>query len=420
MIRTFSAFTEEMDDVEGAVSDIKRQIENRDLLANSIGLISCLPAFIETGVYAALAEALPFDLVGQTTIAGAVPGSEDLNILSLFILTSDDLSFSVALTEPITEEDERLIISSYEHTMALAQDRPSVSLILVYAPLLLTVGGDYFVRAFDAASGGVPVFGSLAVDNTLDYRKARVLFRGEDYADRVAYLLIHGEFKPRFYLATISNEKIFSGTGVVTRSQGNQVLEIDGAPAVQFLIGKGLATDDRGVIQGLDSFPYIVDYNDGSDPVVRVIFATTEEGGAVCLGDIPEGSTLSVGYFDDTEILKSTQSTLEKVPLAAPASAPAAPASAPASAPAAPLAHAATSAAPAINGILIFSCLGRFLTLGFEPKRELVEVRTRFDRSRIPYAVVYSGGEICPLANHVNPGKMTTRFHNNTFCMLVL
>ncbi|MDR1421856.1 MAG: FIST C-terminal domain-containing protein [Coriobacteriales bacterium] len=404
MIRTLSAFTEEMDDIELAISEIKQQLERQELLAHSIGLVSCLPAFLETGVYAALVEALPFDIVGQTTIAGAELGSSSLDILSLFVITSDELEFSIGLAGPVTAEGKDTIANSYRETLAQVADKPPVSLIIAYAPLLLTVSGDYFIRAFDEATGGIPVFGSLAIDNTIDYHNSRVLFREEEYVDYLAYVLVHGVVKPRYYLATISDEKISSGTGVVTKSQGNQVMEIDGAPALQFLLSKGLATDDEGVIQGLNSFPYIVDFNDGTDSAIRVIFAMTDEGSAVCLGDIPEGATLSVGYFDDEDILRSTRTELRQLPIGDPSD---------------PGASSDLDTS-AINGILIFSCLGRYLNLGFESDREVAEVRARLDQTGIPYAIAYSGGEMCPLGSHTDSSKLTNRFHNSTFIMLVL
>jgi hypothetical protein len=114
------------------------------------------------------------------------------------------------------------------------------------------------------------------------------------------------------------------------------------------------------------------------------------------LGDIPEGSTLSVGYFDDEEIISSTRNKLEEM-----------------------LADISKNDTPP-NGILMFSCIGRFLTLGFEPDREIEEVRACLDKTRIPYTLIYSGGEICPLTSHDASGKPATRFHNSTFCMLVI
>ncbi|MDR3315557.1 MAG: FIST C-terminal domain-containing protein [Coriobacteriales bacterium] len=400
MIRAYSVFTTEIDDVDAAVLEICGQLPSADeLLASTIGLVGCLPYFIESGVVAALQNALPFDLVGQTTIASAARGCDDSLSLTLLVLTSDELTFVLRQTEPITGEVESLLIDSYEEATGDKPDEQP-AFILAYAPLLLNVGGDFFVRTLDVASGGVPLFGALSVDNTIDYHDSQVIFKGETSRDRLAYVLVYGSVQPKFYLVNISSEKIFDKTGLVTASAGNHVLEVDGKPAVEFLKANGLATDEKGVIEGVNSFPYIVDFNDGTKPVVRVIFAITEEGAAVCLGDIPVGSTLSVGYFDDDEILSSSKAKVDALNL--------------------------TDA----RAVIIFSCIGRYLMLGFTPERGLAAVQDGLAAQDTPYVLTYCGGEICPVGRKDEGDEQDTdgaeqeplrnRFHNSTMIALVL
>jgi hypothetical protein len=390
MIQAFSAFTEEIDDVEAAVAEIQEQLllEEGRLLSNTIGLISCVPEFVESGVVKALQEALPFDLIGQTTLAGASPHSTSLVILNILVLTSDELEFAHGWTEPVTKEDAGIIAESYHAAVAGHTDRPAFT--LVYAPLLLNIGGDFFVNALDALGDHTPVFGSLAVDNTIDYHNSRVLYRGEASANRLAFVVVYGKVEPQFYLATISHESIFAERGVVTSSEGNLVKEIDGKPAVDFLKSRGLATDENGVIEGVNSFPYIVDYNDGTPPVIRVIFTTTPEGYAVCLGDIPEGSTLSIGYFIEDEILATTRAKLATVELR-----------------------------EGLHAGIIFSCVGRYFTTMLDPTGEATMVHEFIDPSGLPYALAYSGGEICPVPTGAEGGSPINRFHNSTFVALV-
>jgi hypothetical protein len=240
-----------------------------------------------------LQEALPFDLIGQTTLAATAPGSAILENLTILVLSSDDMEFVATLSEPINGEDKTLLRATYDQAAAKHDERPA--LILSFVPLLLNVGGDFFVNTLNEASGGAPLFGSLAVDNTSDYHESRVIYRGVAYPSSLALILLYGDYKPRFVLATISRDTILGGSGIVSKSRGNQVLEIDGGPALKFLLSRGLAADENGEITDLNFFPYVVDYNDGTDPVIRVIFATTPEGDVVCLGDIPEGASLSVG-----------------------------------------------------------------------------------------------------------------------------
>jgi hypothetical protein len=390
MIRTISAFTSEIDDVDVAVAEIRDQLGPEDqLLTHTIGLIACIPDFIETGVVKALQDALSFDLIGQTTLAAAAPGSDTLEILSIFVITSDELEFVYGQTEPITGEDVSLLAPSYQAATGdrAPTDKPATTLI--YGPLLLNVGGEFFVNTFNELTGKAPVFGSLAVDNTIDYHNSFVIYKGEASSNRLAFINVYGPLNPTFYLATISHEKVFDEKGVVTSSDGSQIKGVDGKPAVDFLKSKGLATDANGAIEGLNSFPYIVDYNDGTPPVVRVIFAITPEGDAVCLGDIPAGSTLGVGYFNDEDILVTTHKTLEDI------------------------------ASDSGKNALLFSCVGRYFTLGFEPEGEALAVHEVLDPLGKTYALTYSGAELSPVTNVADGVSLTNRFHNATFIAMV-
>jgi hypothetical protein len=389
MIKAFSAFTSEVDDVDAALTEILGQLslEGR-LLSNSIGLVSCIPEFVESGVVRALQDALPFDLIGQTTIAAASPGSDSLEILNILVITSDELVFASGQTAPIVSEDVSLITDAYHAVTDMHAEKPA--LILAYMPLRFNVGGDFFVTAFDEASGSVPLFGSLAVDNTIDYRKCNVLYRGEASSDRLAFVAIYGAIEPQFHVATISHDSIFEEKGVVTSSEGNHLKTVDNMTAVEFLKSKGLVAVANGAIEGINSFPYIVDYNDGTPPVIRVIFATTPEGDAVCLGDIPVGSTLAVGHFDEDEIRATTRRSLSSL----------------------------KNTQNQHVGI-IFSCVGRYFTMMLDPAGETDAVHEFIDPLGIPYILTYSGGEICPMTNIVDESSLTTRFHNSTFIVLL-
>jgi hypothetical protein len=389
MIKAFSAFTSEVDDVDVALAEILGQLSLEDqLLSNSIGLVSCIPEFVESGVVRALQDAVPFDLIGQTTIAAASPGSDSLEILNILVITSDELMFASGQTAPVISEDVSLIADAYHAATDAHAEKPA--LILAYVPLRFNVGGDFIVTAFDAASDCVPLFGSFAADNTIDYRKCNVLYRGEASSDRLAFVAIYGAIEPQFHVATISHDSIFEEKGVVTSSDGNQLRTVNNMTAVEFLKSKGLVAVANGAIEGINSFPYIVDYNDGTPPVIRVIFATTPEGDVICLGDIPVGSTLAVGHFDEEEIRVTTRRSLASL----------------------------KNTREQHVGI-IFSCIGRYFTMMLGPTGETDAIHEYIDPSGVPYIFAYSGGEICPMTNIMDESSLTNRFHNSTFIVLL-
>ena len=68
MIKSFVATTREVDDVQAAVAEITAALDlEKNLLKNSLGVISCFSDFEETGVLKAICDSLPFDCIGSTT-----------------------------------------------------------------------------------------------------------------------------------------------------------------------------------------------------------------------------------------------------------------------------------------------------------------------------------------------------------------
>lgn len=72
MIKVYTASTQEIDTVADAVAQVMAQLASQgEWLAQGVGIITCYPEFIDSGVVAALSEALPFEVIGVTTRAVA-------------------------------------------------------------------------------------------------------------------------------------------------------------------------------------------------------------------------------------------------------------------------------------------------------------------------------------------------------------
>jgi hypothetical protein len=390
MIKAFTAFTAEIDDTEAAVGEIMDQLDQcGGLLKNSVGLLACYSEFIDSDVIKELCEALPFEVIGTTTLCNAVQGATGRMLLTMIVLSSDDAEFSVGLTDTLTTADETPLREAYEKAASKLASKPA--LMVSFAPLLVNASGDFYADAFTKISGGVPNFGMLAVDHNTDYHDSQVICAGEAYRDRYAFLLVSG-VTPRFFIASISSEKIFMDKGVVTAASRNQVQTINNRPVIEYLQSLGLKKNDEGTITGVNSFPFVVDYNDDTTPVVRVIFAITEEGYAVCGGDIPNGATLSVGHIDTDEVLSTTTNVISE---------------------------AIASGKP--DCILMFSCAGRYFALGFQPLSEMEHIQKILGETAIPYHIAYSGGELCPVySRNKEVLDITNRNHNDTFIMCLL
>lgn len=135
------------------------------------------------------------------------------------------------------------------------------------------------------------------------------------------------------------------------------------------------------------SFPFLIDYNDGTKPVLRSIYTFTPEGYAVCGGRMPIGTTLMVGDIDLADVVYTTGETVKQI-----------------------------LQVPEPSCILIFSCLTRYLVLGADPTAEMEQVRSSLHDT--VYQFCYSGGEICPVYNE--HGRLVNRFHNCTLVACVL
>lgn len=383
MIRSFTAFTNEIDDVALALSQLEEALGYEGkLLRFSIGIITCFPEYMQSGVVEALVEKLPFETIGITTIANAVAGEMGETMLTIMVLTSDDVDFVTGVTAPVEGETPELLRSAYAAAVGDRQEKPSF--MLSFAPLLFNVSGDFFVENMDEITGGVPNFGTLPVDHNQDYHESCVLLNGSAYRDRYAFLLFYGDVQPQFFLGTISDEKVFQEKGAITASQGNQLQAVNGKSVTEYLISLGLTQNEDGSITGINSFPIIVDYNDGTEPAVRVMFALTPEGYAVCGGRVPVGATFTMGRFDAEEILSTSTNALERA-----------------------------LSGKAFSTLLIFSCVGRYFTLQYDQMAELSMILSHLQGKDIEYMAAYAGGEICPAYNKA--GVPTNRAHNNTF-----
>jgi hypothetical protein len=390
MIKAITAYTSEVDDVDAAVSEILGQLRlDGGLLKNSVGLMTCYAEFITSETVRGICSALPFEVVGSTTLGNTTVGSSDRILLTLMVLTSDDISFHVGLTAPLAGEDESALASAYSEAASGINGKPS--LMLCFAPLLMNLSGDFFANAFSKISGGVPLFGMLSVDHNIDYHESSVIHNGEAYLDRAAFILFEGEVRPKFFIGSISSKKIFRQKGVVTASKGNQLQSVNNVPAVDYLLTLGLTKNDAGTISGINSFPFIVDYNDGSEPVVRATFSQTPEGYVVCGGDVPVGSTLSVGSIDADEILSTAAEAAQT---------------------------AVSSGKP--DCLIIFSCVGRYFTMAYDPMGEVEKIGHILGETGIPYCIAYSGGELCPVPVSNSDGEIANRSHNDTLIICSL
>jgi len=383
MIKTLIAQISELDNPEQAVSEILDQLDiERNLHKNSVGLMACYQDFIENGIVKAICERLPFDVAGINTLNSATSKGEGPLTLSLTVLTSDDVFFSVGLSAPLTHNHEDSLRELYERTSAKHRDKPS--LILAFAPASQhSTAGDYMVDALDTASGGVPIFGMMPSDFTTFLRKPLVIFNGQAYEDSMAVVLISGQVNPRFTCMAIPEEKTLKRKAVITSSQGNILKEINGSPAIDYLKSIGLVKDKR-LVSTLTIF-LVIYHDDGTEPVVRTILALTPEGYPILGGLAPEGCTIGIGTLDPSDVLNMASQTTESL--------------------------------GKYDFVFIASCITRNFILEWNSMAEIKLFQSGLGENA-PFLFAYAAGEICPVRGIDD--KLVNRFHNLTLVSCAL
>jgi hypothetical protein len=386
MFKVFGVSTVEIDDVDDAINELERGIAENGLLRNSAGLITCHADYIEEGVVAAISEHFAFPVVGITVKTSA--NSEELSefMLTLTVFTSDSAEFSAALTDPVTADSAENIKNTY---LSAAKGRKP-ALAFIFPGLLTPVSGDFYINALSEVTADIPLFGALSVDHTADYGKSRVLYCGESYADRAAFLLVFSEeIQPKFFLGTLPVNIINREKAEVTGADGSLIKTVNNMTARDYFASVGINENEDGTLVGLNMCTLSVDVGDGTPPFIRAIFSITPEGAVACGGDIPVGAKISIAYIESGDIIKSNNELLESE----------------------------YSNIVDSQFLLMFSCIGRFFILGYSSDSEMLLLKNAEPKA-LPFAMAYAGGEICPVKNR--EGKLINRAHNQTIIGLAI
>ncbi|MDR1731594.1 MAG: FIST C-terminal domain-containing protein [Synergistaceae bacterium] len=376
MIKVLTACTEELDDLTSSVELLLERLDlEHSLLKNSVGLLACCADSVTTGLVSALAARLPFDLVGVNTLGSATPGGGGQLVLSLAVLTSDDVSFSAGLSDSLEGGYEKGLRDLYDRVAGPLPEK--AALMLSFVPVLKgKVPLDLLVKHLDAISGNIPIFGMLPSDFTAFFRKPLVIYNDQVREDSFAMVLVSGNIKPRFRVSSIPENKIMKRKAIVTASEANILKEVNGIAVIEYMKSLGLVRE--GKISGTQTIPLIVDCNDGTPPAVYAIYGQTPEGYAVLGGTAPVNSTIGIGTIDADDVLESAERLVE------------------------------TTLNERRDFLLVGSCVVRNFALKWKNRAELDLFRSGLGEN--PFLFAYTGGEICPVRD--SDGRLVNRFHN--------
>jgi len=362
MIKVLTASTYELDDSEKAVQEILGQINPKTtLLKNSAAMLFCHIKFIEMGVMEKICKSLPFDVVGCTSLYFALPKIEGEIMLAITVLTSDDTEFAAGICDPLTQENaEGNIHALYQKTASSLSGPPTLA--FAFPPTLFHLTIDIMSAALDKACGGLPVFGTVALDIGAHIRNPKTIYQGTAYADCMALLLFKGPVKPHFIFRRFPEGASLAQDAVITRANGAEIISINNEPAASFLQGIGL-------IQSVFSqaIPLVIADSEGNNQEVVVVQKITGEGTLICGRHIPVGGILDIGAITADYVLESARALIREI----------------------------KKDEDKTRFSIIISCFLRTIVLG-GAATEVNLIQQELGNSPGGYLYLNSGGELCP------------------------
>ena len=380
MVKMYTAYTLEVDDKDYALKEILQQLNlEQNQRKYTAGILICHSDFIETGVTQEIAEKLPFDVVGCTSLANMITGMDDSLMLTVSIFTSDDIRFSAFGASDLENRDS--VAKAY--TAAKLDNAPA--LVVPFIPLLISIAHEQIMLDLDEVTDGVPIYGAVAADHTPDYSTCYTILNGKVSKSSMTALAFWGDLNPVFYYSEMSEKYIQRQRAVITKSEGNMLIEVNHISVPEYL--KTIGVMEGAAAETLGAVPLLIDFGDGTPLVARGLHTITEDGHAYCGGFMPENAALGIGSIERDDVLRLTDETLQSV-----------------------------MNSGKNQGLLMFPCGSHFLVLGADAQEQKDIIANKI-QSNLPYQLCYSGGEICPAYDE--EGKIHNRFHSFTFTACV-
>ncbi len=372
-------------DSDGALDEIVTQC--RDKLGDRLpkaGILFSAVDLEHDQILEGIDDAWPgIELIGCTTdgeISSELGFREDSITLVLF--GSDTIEFAAGLGRDVSKDIPAACRGAVEMARAKS-DLPTA--ICITLPESMTTSAQRIVETLGQnLDANVPVIGATAADS---FRlEATHQFCGREMcSDAVPVLLLSG---PLVYsVAVESGWEPVGEPGLVTRSEGTALHEIDGRPALDFyrrFLGETAAPtpecplailDEQGEVECLRATGGVVD---------------ADTGAITYLAEVPEGTMVQITVADRGAILAGCTASIEKAFADYP--------------------HGKTP-----DAALFFSCAARKLLLGTRTTEEFAIIESVIGKD-IPVCGFYGYGEIGPR----DTNDETSKFHNETFVSLIM
>lgn len=393
-MRSYQAFTDEIDNLDLAVEELAKQVETFDLTERTGCILYCGSEVDTSELCKKLWNKFHLPFIGTTCLGQFTSNGFREASICLNLFTGEDICFSGGMSGDLTSENMAEEIKEVYRALKAHMNRPEVVIIL-YIPWYPGVVYDDVLDALSDVSDGVPIFGGICSDEW-EFNKCQALFSGGTFTNRAAMLLVGGNFVPSFktsYSINWSSEDAVK----VTKASGATVYEIDGQPALNYFTSVGLVFTNDNVFSDCLASPMIFKYTDADGQefsIVRNLFtANAEDGSVTFAGRVIEGSQMTMALTSRITIEKSINEPFEQL-----------------------YAQMKKNSDYVHSGVMVSSCTGRYCLTVADKNIECASLMKAVDNGLI-VAGGYLNGEFCPIKNE-ETGKYTTLLNNETFTLM--
>lgn len=321
------------------------------------------------------------ELIGSTSAGemSSVLGFQEDSI-TLAMLVSDTVDITAGLGEAVTSDPRGAAKAAVEEALAKTDKEPR---LCITVPSVLSGEPSQIVNALQEKLGrGITIFGGGAAFTDMGGSGSLEFYNDRVVQDGVPLLLFSGPII--FSVGVDTGWRPVGRKGRVTRSENGSLIEIDGAPAIEFYeryLGKGSKPSAAN--------PLAVFEDDSDSFYLRVPRSHDPASGTILTpGAVPQDSYVQLTVAVTDEIFDGSRSAVQKAIKGYP-----------------------EGQRP--EGALIISCAVRKFVLGTRTGHEL-EIARRELGAALPICGFYSFGEIAPLDSGA------ALIHNETMVAVLL
>ena len=397
-MKSIELYTEEIDDIEEAIQDLLAQAKEFEFKKNSMAILFADEDMDYEELYKHLSKEWDFPIIGCTALAmltgkkGYVPSG-----IAILILSADDCQFSVGMTGELNIHNfKEEINKTYEQVKSKLSSREK--LVISYGSSVTEeedAPGNEIVKAISALGNReIPLFGACASDG-FSFENFHVYCNGEITRKGQVIALIAGNVNPHFVSINSVGDRA-SFLYEITKSNSNKVYEVGNTTFVEALKKEGMQVEKTNVMGDYILTPFVVTMvmSDGDRiEVTRNLSMLNHETGAgVFMGNMPQGSTISIGILNRGELKSTVEEAFEII------------------------LKELAKCEDKYETLLCSSCCARFIGLANNTSLEGDTYLGRLPK-HISLIGMYGYGEYCPVTGK-ETGRRYNMFHNYTFTIL--